>query len=133
MALLHNEKLKQRIKNSYIRVNDHWIVDKYSNGYGKLFANGKNWLAHRLSYEVYVGPIPDGLQLDHLCRVTNCINPTHLEPVTSTENMLRARKTICKRGHPLEGSNISTSNGTRQCLKCRAVREAARRARRIAS
>lgn len=133
MALFNDETLKKRIRNNYIKVNDHWIVEKYTNGYGRLYAHGKTWLAHRISYEVFVGPIPEGMEIDHVCRVTNCIQPTHLEPVTRAENMKRAQKTVCKRGHPLSGKNISTSNGTRQCLKCRAIREAKRRARRVAS
>lgn len=133
MTLLHNETLVQRIKSKVIRVNDHWIVDKKNTGYGEIYAYGQSWQAHRLSYEVFVGPIPEGLQIDHLCRITNCVQPLHLEPVTGEENRKRARKVNCKRGHPLSGKNISTSNGTRQCLKCRAIREAARRARRVAS
>lgn len=133
MALLNNEKLKSRIRDNYIKVNDHWVVPKYGNGYGKIYAAGKNWLAHRLSYEVFVGPIPEGLQLDHLCRVTNCINPAHLEPVTAQVNKERAYQKVCKRGHELSDGNI-TKDGARQCLKCRAIREAARRLKvRVAS
>lgn len=130
MNLLHNEKLLRRINSNYIRVNDHWIVEKYANGYGKIYAEGKNWLAHRLSYAVFVGPIPEGLFLDHLCRVTNCINPSHLEPVTPKENNMRgnsvaainARKTHCKRGHELSTENVRIDNGTRQCKPCNNIR-----------
>lgn len=129
MALYKNEKLIGYLRKRYIRVNDHWIVEKENNGYGKAYANGRTWQAHRLSYELFVGPIPEGLQIDHLCRVTNCINPDHLEPVTAAENKKRAYMTHCKRGHELSGKNISTRNGTRQCMKCRAIREAARRER----
>lgn len=127
MALLNDKRLIKYLTKRYIRVNDHWIVDKETNGYGKAYANGRTWQAHRLSYELFVGPIPLGLQLDHLCRITNCINPEHLEPVTPAENKRRAMKVHCKRGHKLSGNNISTNNGTRQCLKCRALREANRR------
>lgn len=85
-------------------------------------------LAHRYAYETAVGPIPDGLSLDHLCRNRRCINPKHLEPVTRGENVLRgesgpaknARKESCKRGHPLSGANLYVyeKNGDRHCKEC---------------
>ena len=62
--------------------------DKF--GYGKLIVNGKCLNAHRASYEVFVGPIPRGLHIDHLCEVRICVNPSHLEPVTRAENSSRA-------------------------------------------
>lgn len=65
-----------------------WAVGK-SNGYGRLFHQGQTRSAHRLAYEAWVGPIPDGLEIDHLCRVKSCVKPCHLEPVTHTENMRR--------------------------------------------
>jgi len=58
-------------------------------GYGQFVINNKPTPAHRFAYEQLVGDIPRGLQLDHLCRVRNCVNPEHLEPVTSRENILR--------------------------------------------
>lgn len=61
------------------------------NGYGRLRWNGKELMAHRLSYEAHVGPIPDGLLLDHTCRNRCCINPQHLEPVTVQVNTLRGK------------------------------------------
>jgi hypothetical protein len=63
-------------------------------GYGVIHERGKggtNLYAHRVSYGLLVGPIPDDLELDHLCRVTRCVNPEHLEAVTHAENMRRAR------------------------------------------
>lgn len=137
MPLLNNEILAEKIKKSAIRVNGHWIVDKYKNGYGKIYANGKNWLFHRLSYEVFVGEIPEGFQVDHLCKITNCVNPDHLEAVTPRENSVRSnsvsginsRKTHCKFGHPLSGNNLYMYGGrtARQCRRCHADREAKRR------
>ena len=58
-------------------------------GYGQLYGEGKKVMAHRWSYEHHVGPIPEGVQLDHLCRVKNCVNPKHLQPVTQDENLRR--------------------------------------------
>ncbi len=104
--------------------------------YGNFSDEGRNWRAHRWAYEHYVGPIPDGLQLDHLCRVHCCVNPAHLEAVPGRVNYLRgigptavnARKAICKRGHPLEGDNLSIRpNGYRECRQCRREADAARK------
>ena len=100
-------------------------------GYGQIKSKGKTLKAHRFAYELLVGPIPDGLQLDHLCRVRNCVNPDHLEPVTQTENVRRgtsfavehAAKTHCPQGHPYEGDNlyIIPTTGSRSCKACHAV------------
>jgi len=65
-----------------------WIGGISKAGYGQMSDGGSN-LAHRFAYELLVGPIPDGLQIDHLCNVRNCVNPAHLEPVTGLENMRR--------------------------------------------
>lgn len=84
--------------------------------------------AHRISYELHVGPIPPGYQIDHLCRVRACINPDHLEAVTLQENNRRSnswsavkiRQTHCHNGHPLSGPNLKITNrGHRQCRECR--------------
>jgi len=68
-----------------------WTAGKFPAGYGCLGVGGKSVLTHRFSYELLVGPIPEGLEIDHLCRVRACCNPSHLEPVTSAENVQRAR------------------------------------------
>lgn len=105
--------------------------------YGSFSIGGKLVRAHRWAYEQEHGPIPDGLVLDHLCRVTLCVNPAHLEPVTQRENVLRgeapsalnAVKTHCDKGHPLDGDNLVTrKDGGRQCRAC--TREIARAATR---
>jgi hypothetical protein len=66
-----------------------WTAAISPNGYGKFMVSGRPVNAHRLVYQLTVGPIPDGLDLDHLCRVRHCVNPDHLEPVTRSENLLR--------------------------------------------
>src|SRR4051812_41530336 len=91
-----------------------WQGTKNSEGYGRITVFRKNRRAHRIAYEAFVGPIPDGLSLDHLCRNTSCVNPAHLEPLPIKENILRgngppainARKTHCKKGHLLSEDNI---------------------------
>lgn len=86
---------------------------------------------HRWSYEHFIDSIPKGLEIDHLCRNRACVNPEHLEAVTTKENQLRgdsvsginARKVRCKRGHPFDEVNTYlTPDGRRQCRTCRSVR-----------
>jgi hypothetical protein len=92
-------------------------------------------MAHRFAYKALVGEIPEGLDLDHLCRNTLCVNPAHLEAVTSEVNVMRgigvgaknAAKTHCKHGHPLFGPNLTPRKGrkgrvARECLICRRAR-----------
>lgn len=87
----------------------NWTAHKNMWGYPIFWFNGKNIMAHRFSYEMTKGNIPVGLFLDHLCRNRECVNPDHLEPVSTRENILRGetpasrnhRKTKCMRGHPL--------------------------------
>lgn len=111
-------------------------------GYGGISVRGKTQPAHRVSYEVFRGPIPAGLVLDHLCRTPACVNPSHLEPVTNRENILRgtsfsavnASKTHCHQGHPLSAENLYISGrGYRHCRACNVRRTLAYRARKNAS
>jgi hypothetical protein len=82
-------------------------------GYGRMTINQERYYAHRISYQLHCGPIPEGLSLDHLCRVSACVNPKHLEPVTHRVNVLRgigpsaihAKLTHCKRGHEFNEEN----------------------------
>lgn len=110
-----------------------WTGYKINSGYGRLWdpKTKKKQLAHRMAYESMIGPIPDGLQLDHLCRNRACINPAHLEPVTKWENTRRspvhwaaknAKKTHCPHGHEYTPKNtrIETKADGRRSRKCRA-------------
>ena len=102
-----------------IRINDsscwEWIGG-CANGYGSFFFNGRHIKAHRFAYELFVGEIPPHLEIDHLCRNRRCVNPTHLEPVTRSENIRRGllpdigrqyqeSKTHCPQGHPYNEAN----------------------------
>lgn len=100
-----------------------------ASGYGSATFDGRGHRAHRLAYELLVGRIPDGLQLDHLCRVQLCVNPRHLEPVTSRENTRRGRlaeaakecaaaRMTCGAGHPYSELNTYFADGKRQCRTC---------------
>jgi hypothetical protein len=107
-------------------------------GYSTFWLRSKTRRAHIVSYEHYVGPIPDGLILDHLCRVPACVNPNHLEPVTHLENTLRGlngnaetnaaaaiwrAKTHCPKGHEYTSENTSINRrGSRECITCRRAR-----------
>lgn len=71
---------------TYCWVSGH---NRNSKGYARVNTAGRSTPAHRVAYEHFIGPIPDGLTLDHLCRNRACINPAHLEPVTSLENIRR--------------------------------------------
>lgn len=112
----------------------NWTGSLQSSGYGCWTFNGKRVLAHRVAYERLVGPIPAGLQIDHLCRNKVCVNPDHLEPVTAAVNMSRtpqALATHCHKGHPLSGSNLGrTGKGSRRCMQCNRDTAAAHRERR---
>lgn len=119
------------------RIKHHVVVDgngcwiwqistDNGSGYGQITIDHKVYKAHRVSYEAFVGPIPTGLQLDHLCRVRKCVNPEHLEPVTPLENTHRGvghgSETECPQGHEYSPENtyVTTAN-RRHCRTCRAA------------
>ncbi|WP_370420357.1 HNH endonuclease signature motif containing protein [Streptomyces sp. QH1-20] len=114
-----------------------WTGYLMPNGYARITIDGQRQYAHRVAFEAFVAPIPDGLVIDHLCRNRGCVNPSHLECVTQRINVLRgeshaaarARQTECLRGHRFDAANTYIAgNGTRKCRRCRTVaRERTRR------
>ena len=123
-----NSATLQRFEDKVIKGDECWLWTASGNGrgYGKLFTEGRRFYAHRLSYEHYIGPIPEDKEIDHLCRVPACVNPAHLEPVTHQENMRRGkngvlcvRKTHCPRGHPFTPENLCPrTDGGQRCRIC---------------
>lgn len=133
--MIKNENKKWFTDRVKINENGCWILPQKPNstsGYVRVRIPGskdrKAYQAHRLSYEAFIKKIPKGLVIDHLCRVRECCNPDHLEPVTQHINILRgvgasalnANKTHCKRGHELNKENmIFSSKGLRVCKTCK--------------
>jgi hypothetical protein len=125
--------VEERLKKGTSRQPDGcwlWTGLKASGGYGRIKIDGTHQQVHRVAYEMHIGPIPDGLQLDHLCRNKACVNPDHLEPVTQRENILRsdnmaarwARRTECH----VCGGPFTIQANRRACLACqRRLRNAA--------
>jgi hypothetical protein len=108
-----------------------WTGAINSSGYGHAWSAGKMVAVHRVAYETLVGPIPAGLDIDHLCRNRACYNPTHLEPVTRQENARRGAVLIthCPAGHAYEGANLYVDpEGHRRCRDCRNTKKRASRA-----
>ena len=112
-----------------------WTGCLNSKGYGCWSQNGKVKLTHRVAYELLVGPIPEGMVNDHLCRERRCCFPGHLEPVTSRVNTRRgmaATATECKRGHAFDEANTYiTKRGTRECRICRRMQRERFAAKRV--
>lgn len=115
-----------------------WIASRDRDGYGQFKVDGKTRQAHQVAYELFVGPIPAGSDLDHVrargCRHRHCVNPEHLEPVSRAENTRRgngptaanARKSCCLKGHPFDEANTYLRpDGNRMCRACN--RESVRR------
>lgn len=103
----------------------HWTGGKKAAGYGhfSIKRNGK-WgkaIAHRYAYELWVSPIPAGLEIDHLCKTRDCVNPDHLEAVTLQENRIRrdAGRTHCKHGHSLAEVGTYPDGKCRECVRMR--------------
>lgn len=113
-----------------------WTGGLTGAGYGQISVDGSKVYVHRLVYSEMIGPIPDGLVIDHRCEVRNCCNPGHLEAVSRWENTLRGRSPMaakakqvkCHRGHLFDEANTYRSaRGTRRCRRCHADGERRRR------
>lgn len=104
----------------------------HKDGYGSFWWRGKSHAAHRVAYQLQVGDIPDGMEIDHLCRTRHCVNPLHMEAVTHLENCRRAvsanrKKTHCPRGHEYTPENTMLAphpegHISRKCRKCHNAR-----------
>lgn len=109
-----------------------WHACRDALGYGRVWDGANTRLAHRVVYELLVGPVPVGLEIDHLCRNTSCVNPEHLEAVTHRTNIQRsgpATRRFCPRGHEYtpENTYYQTPKRSRACRLCHRDRERVRR------
>lgn len=112
--------VRRAIRNTISMDNNCWLYARAINSSG--YGSTSYGLAHRIMYQALVGEIPEGLQLDHLCKVKICVNPAHLEPVTRLENMRRHFTGICKKGHKMTGNNLQVyiykGKEQKRCRQC---------------
>lgn len=139
-SVLADKTAQERIWAKVVKTDScwNWVSCRNRKGYSifrvrspKKKCGYQKLLVHRITYELLIGKIPDGLTIDHLCRNRQCVNPQHLEPVTGKVNTLRgagltainARKTVCSRGHPFNEANTYVYKsekylGGRKCKMC---------------
>ena len=139
MYVAYETRIHQLVAHAEITVDGCWTWTGYinHNGYGRVRHEGRQRQAHRWSYELFVGPIPERLVLDHICRNRACVRPDHLEAVTQSVNVLRGNpsngnvgKTHCKWGHEFTPENTQiTRSGKRRCQTCSRNETRARRQR----
>ena len=116
----------ERFQGKYIPVTESgcwlWLASCHNDGYGWFSLNGRMYLAHRIAYELYKEPIPNGLEIDHLCRVRSCVNPDHLEAITHKENIScglnNGKRIACPKGHEYTKLNTRIYKGSRFCRQC---------------
>jgi hypothetical protein len=118
--------LDKRFWSKVKKTNNCWVwlggTTNKANPYGKFSSVYGQTSAHRMAYELTKGAISKGLEIDHLCKNTLCVNPDHLEAVTKQVNMLRRRNIFCLRGHSMAGNNLYISpKGVRGCRNCRKI------------
>ena len=141
MAIIAHSEVHDRFMSKVDVSGDcwEWRAAKDPSGYGAFKYQGTKVGAHRVSYEMHRGPIPDGLWLDHLCRNRACVRPDHLEPVKPGENTRRGllpvvnalrglARTRCKRGHLLVSGNLVATRSYKACLTCERERNRRRMA-----
>ena len=118
-----------------------WTASQAGKGYGVFWDGVRQVYAHRFAFESVHGTIEPRLQIDHLCRVHNCVNPEHLEVVTNRENVLRGqhpsmvihRAQRCARGHPYTTENVSNRTNDRHCRICQSITKRERLILKVAS
>ena len=109
------KKVFERFSGRYAEYRGCWVwLGSRANGYGMLWSGGKTRIAHRLAYEHFKGQIPDGLQIDHLCKNKGCVNPEHLEAVTPSENTIRSKGVFACRHE-----RVVRPSGRSYCPECR--------------
>lgn len=100
-----------------------WCGSKTRTGYGQIGVAGRLLSVHRVSYQAFHGPIPAGLEVDHICRVRHCVNPSHLQAITHAENLRRAivkPHSHCRKGHQFTRANTYLRpDGWRECKECK--------------
>jgi hypothetical protein len=125
-----NTRFMQKVD---FRAGQCWLwTGAKSHGYGSFYINGRLVRAHRYAYTLFVGSIPEGMDLHHICNVTDCVNPKHLEPLSSKDHMEKTPgiwhnryKNQCPKGHPYD----SLYQGQRKCRECNKQNNRALRAR----
>jgi hypothetical protein len=117
-----DERFISKVREPFDAHNDcwEWTGFKSDDGYGQISLNGKSAKAHRVSYELFVGPIPKGHQIDHMCRNHACVRPDHLQVLPRSENcgQWNRGKSHCKRGHEFNTVNTHEYDGGRYCRIC---------------
>lgn len=121
------DTLQERLESRVVKTEDCWLWQgATAKGYGYIWANGRLRQVHQVTYESVYGPVPEGLELDHLCRVPLCCRPDHLEAVTHLVNVQRgaaAKRLLCPKGHAYEGENLRQHGKGQRCRICHNAQE----------